>query len=214
MKSKTLLPLIAVLACLASACTPDRVPFDRPGLLERAAEGQQHELRAADRHILVVRHARKVAPDCNALDCGLSERGTAMVARLAETVGPEPFGAAFASSACRTMLTAAAGGVEVVAHQPVDGMGEGCSPGEPITRTRAEAFQEAYDSEARWTIAGEHSNTSCLWLAEFAGAEAATASGCSDGRLSSDAYGHIYWLYRLEGVWRLTVLEGAFEVEG
>jgi hypothetical protein len=62
-------------------------------------------------------------------------------------------------------------------------------------------------------LAGEHSNTSCLWLAEFAGAAAAETAGCEEGRLPETAYGDIFWLYQSGGDWQLTVLPGAFSVE-
>lgn len=201
-------------ALFATACSPDGggIAYDRPDLLARANDGVQHELRTADRHILVVRHARKVSPDCNALDCQLSEQGEAMVAQLSTVLGDTPVGAAYASAACRTSLTAAAGGLDVVPHQALDGYDTGCAAGETVTRQRSDAFAEALDSEVRWTLVGEHSNTVCMWMAEFAGPDAAGEAGCVEGRVPSDAYGHVYWLYRMEGVWRLTVLEGAFEV--
>lgn len=200
---------------LVSACSPggSGLAFDRPGLLNLADDGVQHELLTADRHILVVRHARKVSPDCNALDCQLSPQGEAMVANLSVLLGDTPVDRAYASAACRTVLTADAGGADVVPHQALDGYETGCEAGETISRQRGDAFLDAVESEARWSIVGEHSNTVCLWMAEFAGPEAAETAGCSEGRVASDAYGHVYWLYRLGDSWGLTVLESAFEAD-
>ena len=113
--------------------------FDRPALLQLAPADVQADIAASGRHILVVRHAYKISPDCNGMECPLSEAGEAMVTR--------------------------------------------------------------------------HSNTSCLWLAEFAGVAAAETAGCEEGRLPETAYGDIYWLYQSGGDWQLTVLPGAFSVE-
>nr|WP_275297405.1 histidine phosphatase family protein [Maricaulis parjimensis] len=188
--------------------------FDRPALLDLAEPSVQAALEAADQHVLVVRHARKISPDCNGMSCPLSPQGEAMVARLAELVGPAPVDRAYASAACRTRLTAAAGGREVLAHQAVDGYAVDCSEGETITRQRAEAFAETRHDPVRWTLAGEHSNTSCLWMLEFAGDSAAAEAGCNaEGRLAETAYGDVFWLYRTGEDWHLTVLPGAFEVE-
>ncbi len=189
--------------------------FDRPDLLALAPAEDQPALQAADQHILVVRHAYKVSPDCNGMDCPLSPQGEAMVVRLGEILGDRPVDRAYASAACRTRLTAAAGQAGVVAHQAVDGYAADCTPGETITRPRSDAFSETRTDPVRWTLAGEHSNTTCLWLAEFAGVEASETVGCSDGRLPETAYGDIFWLHAVEGDdWQLTVLPGAFLVDG
>ena len=196
------------------ACTPTHqiAEFDRPELFEAVPQDIQSEIRSADRHILVVRHARKISPDCNALNCPLSPRGQAMVSRLSDVLGAAPFEAAFASAACRTALTAAAGGVGVLVHQAAEGYETGCIEGDIISRQRSEAFADARLSDDRWTIVGEHSNTTCLWLSEFAGQDASQVVGCTDGRLDHDAYGHVYWLYQNQDIWSLTRLESVFEV--
>ena len=84
--------------------------FDRPALLALADPALQPALEAADQHVLVVRHARKTSPDCNGMSCPLSAQGEAMVVRLTELIGAPPVDRAYASAACRTRLTAAAGG--------------------------------------------------------------------------------------------------------
>ncbi|MDG1416248.1 MAG: histidine phosphatase family protein [Maricaulis sp.] len=200
------------MAAFVVGCMPDNTPaFDRPALLDAASPSYETYLRQADRHILVVRHARKTAPDCNALDCQLSPRGEAMVARLAELTGEVPFDAAYASAACRTVLTARAGGVDVVPHQAADGLETGCEADDVITRTRAEAFEEALESDARWTIVGEHSNTVCQWLQEVRGPDSQDIANCVDGRLDHNSYGNIYWLFRRNGyAWGMVVIEDAF----
>jgi len=205
--------MVGVVWILAACASPTQsVDFDRPMLLESVSQDIQSEIVFADRHILIVRHARKISPDCNALNCQLSPRGEAMVSRLSDVLGREPFDAAYASAACRTTLTAEAGGSEVIVHQAAEGYETGCVEGEIISRQRREAFLDAHQADARWTLVGEHSNTSCLWLAEFAGLEASQQAGCVDGRLDHDAYGHIYWLYRHQGTWNLIRLESVFEV--
>lgn len=198
----------AVLALALSACGPG---FDREALFEAAPEAVRADLQAADRHILVVRHARKISEDCNALDCALSERGAAMVDRLAELLGPRPVGEAMASSACRTVYTARAGKTGVVQHQPAPGLDTPCGGGDPVARSRAVAMLAAEESEARWTLVAEHSNTVCLWIAAFASVE---GTPCAAGDLGSEAYGDIFWLYRVGGDWQVTVLPGAFDVAG
>jgi hypothetical protein len=208
-----LMPVLAVTLQPAGGAA-ETAGFDRPALLALAPEAQRAGLEAADRHILVVRHARKISPDCNGMACPLSPQGEAMVARLGEILGPGPVDRAYASAACRTRLTAAAGQADIVAHQAVDGYAAGCDPAETVTRQRSEAFAEARDGTARWTLAAEHSNTSCLWLEAFAGAGAAAEAGCAEGRLPETAYGDIFWLYRWDGAWQLAVLPGAFEVAG
>ena len=210
---KSFLPMLALCTLLA-ACAGSETGsgFDRPALLERLPAGLATDIGRADRHILVVRHARKIAPDCNALDCPLSPLGTEMTVRLAELIGAPPVDQAFASAACRTLRTAEAGGQAVIVHQAADGLETGCTADDHVTRSRADAFAEAAASQARWTLVAEHSNTSCLWLAEFAGEAASQAAGCSDGRLEETAYGDVFWLYRLDDAWQLTVLPAAFEV--
>ncbi|WP_300542584.1 histidine phosphatase family protein [Maricaulis sp.] len=205
--------LLTVLAeiLLVAQPVPD-APYDRPQLSALAPVEVRAALEAADRHVLVVRHARKISPDCNGMECPLSPEGEAMVARLADLLGEAPVGRAYASAACRTRLTAAAGGVEVVAHQAVDGYTAGCTPGETVSRQRSAAFAETQGSPVRWTLAAEHSNTTCLWLSAFAGPDAARDGGCIEGRLPDTAYGDIFWLYRIDGDWRLTVLEDAFDL--
>lgn len=201
-------------AALMGSSAASETGFDRPELLALADPAVQAELASADQHVLVVRHARKISPDCNGMSCPLSAQGEAMVARLGALIGSEPVDRAYASAACRTRLTAAAGGRDVVAHQAVDGYAQDCTEGETISRLRAEAFEETRTDPVRWTLAGEHSNTSCLWMVELAGAEAAGEAGCNvEGRLEETAYGDVFWLYRTGEDWHLTVLRGAFEVE-
>ncbi len=211
---RLIFPTIALFSLLAACAGPGSPPdFDRPALLELAPPELAADIRRADRHILVVRHARKVAPDCNALDCPLSPLGEVMVARLADVIGMPEVDQAFSSAACRTLRTAEAGGHVVTVHQAADGLETGCTADDVVTRSRADAFAAAEASDARWTLVGEHSNTSCLWLAQFAGLAASETAGCSDGRLAETAYGDIFWLYRLDGAWQLTVLPAAFEVD-
>jgi phosphohistidine phosphatase SixA len=204
---------VMAMAIVLAACSSAEV-FDRSTLLSLVSEADRAAVGAADRNILVVRHARKVTPDCNALDCGLSETGQAMVEALAGLLADQPVDMAYSSAACRTRLTAEAGGRDVVVHQALDGYENGCTEGETVLRTRSEAFAEARDAMARWTLVGEHSNTSCLWIAEFAGEDGASQAGCTDGRLADTAYGDIFWLYRNadDQTWSVVVLAGAFEV--
>jgi hypothetical protein len=210
MKNFLLISLIVVVA----ACSPEAPDeaFDRASLLQLVASEQQADVRGANRHILVVRHARKVAPDCNALNCPLSPRGEAMVARLSEVLGAHPVDSAYSSAACRTLLTAQAGQTPVVVHQAADGYETGCADGETVSRQRSEAFSQARDGDSRWTLVAEHSNTSCSWIIQFAGDAAANSAGCTDGVLPHDAYGQIYWLYQSGDTWHVTVLADAFEV--
>ena len=209
----TLLPLVFLTLAAAGSADGAAGDFDRPALLDLADAADREALQAAGQHILVVRHARKIAPDCNGMDCPLSERGEAMVARLSALLGKVPVDRAYASAACRTRLTAGAGHAAVTAHRAVDDYPADCTPGATVDRLRATAFAEARAGEARWTLVGEHSNTTCLWLAEFAGEAAAQDAGCEDGRLPHDAYGDVFWLYRHDDGWDLTVLPGAFEVD-
>jgi len=210
---KPFLPMLALCALLAACAAPETGSgFDRPALLERLPAAIAMDIGRADRHILVVRHARKIAPDCNALDCPLSSLGTEMTAKLADLIGAPPVDEAFSSAACRTLRTAEAGGQTVTVHQAADGLETGCTADERVTRSRADAFAEAAASQARWTLVAEHSNTSCLWLAEFAGEAASQAAGCTDGRLEETAYGDVFWLYRLDDAWQIAVLPAAFEI--
>ncbi|MHA6287955.1 histidine phosphatase family protein [Maricaulis sp. CAU 1757] len=206
------LAALAGLAMLAACGASPATDFDRPELLALADPASHGMLERADRHILVVRHARKVAPDCNALDCELSPTGEAMVARLGGQLGAAPFDRALSSSACRTLLTAGAAGVAVQQHQAGRGVTEGCQMDAAVTRTRGEAMAEALDHTARWTLVAEHSNTVCAWIVAAAGESGLAASGCEDGRLASDAYGDIFWLARHEDEWQLVVLEDAFDI--
>ncbi len=203
----------AFLICgILLGCTAIRadVPFDRPGLLAHVPTANQQDVRGADRHILVVRHARKVSPDCNALNCPLSPQGEAMVARLHQIIGEPSVDLAFASAACRTMLTAAAGGGAVTAHQAANGYITGCIGSEKITRQRKDALADARVTDARWTIVGEHSNTVCTWLLSFTDKATTKEAGCTDGRLPGTAYGDVFWLYRTQGQWKLVVLHEVF----
>lgn len=206
--------VIAAAAVLLTGCDAEQraAAFDRPALAALVPDQERAAIAAADRHILVVRHALKTAPDCNALDCPLSERGEAMVERLAGLIGEPPVDAAYASAACRTQHTARAGGRPVVAHQARDGLPVGCEEEEIVERMRSEAFIEAMDGTGRWTLVAEHSNTVCAWIVAFSGGEGAEASGCQEGRVSDGAYGDIYWLYRDGEIWRLVHLPGAFAV--
>ena len=188
-------------------------PFDRPLLLDGVPVELQEEVAAADRHILVVRHARKESEDCNAIECPLGEPGQAMVAALGELIGDEPVDAAYASAACRTAATAEAGGAWVMMHRAGDTYPLACGGG-TVDRTRAEAINDARESLNRWTLVAEHSNTVCLWVASFAGRDAALEAGCSEeGSVGSEAYGDIYWLYRVNGQWRAVTLPGVFDAE-
>jgi hypothetical protein len=211
---KIFLSLLTIILGISFAQTTRAMDFDREGLLAQVPEGQHAQVRAADRHILVVRHARKTSPDCNAMNCQLSPRGEAMVARLHTLLGPVPLDAAYASAACRTRNTARAGGIKVQSHRAADGLSKGCEEGERIDRLRGDAFADARDSDKRWTLVAEHSNTVCQWLAEFVpeAAAAQESAGCHDGRLASSAYGGIYWLYRAGGTWKLITLGNAFEI--
>lgn len=196
----------------AHAQTTDDL-FDRPFLLGGAPDELHDEIARADRHILVVRHARKEAEDCNAIECPLGEPGQAMVAGLAELIGDEPVDAAYSSAACRTAQTAEAGGAWVMMHRAGDNYPLACGGG-TVDRLRGEAINDARESLNRWTLVAEHSNTVCHWVTSFAGAEAATEAGCNDeGSVGSEAYGDIYWLYRLNGQWHAVTLPGVFNVE-
>jgi len=208
----TLTLIIAALGL--AACSGVATDFERPELLALVPEDMRADIIAADRHVLVVRHAIKVSPDCNDMDCPLSPRGDAMVERLADLIGA-PVERAFSSAACRTSLTAAAGGIDVIPHQAIDGYAVGCLEGETVSRLRSDAFAEVEAAASGWTLVGEHSNTSCLWISAHAGEAAAGRAGCdADGRLSEDAYGDIFWLHGSADGWSLTVLPGAFLVDG
>ncbi|OLF75392.1 hypothetical protein AWH62_06110 [Maricaulis sp. W15] len=209
---KSILTLASAALCLA-ACSQPTPSFAHPDLLALAPEAVRADLIAADRHVLVVRHAMKIAPDCNGMECPLSPDGEAMVDRLAGLIGATPMDRAYASAACRTRLTAAAGGIPVVAHQAVDGYAVDCAEGETVSRQRSDAYADVDAAMTGWTLVGEHSNTSCLWMAAYAGAEAAQAAGCDgEGRLPEDAYGDVFWLYGRGDEWSLTVLPGAFSL--
>lgn len=211
---KAFLSLLTIIFGLGFAQATRAMDFDREDLLAQVPEGQRTLVRAADRHILVVRHARKSSPDCNAMDCQLSPRGVAMVARLHTLLGPVPFDAAYASAACRTRNTARAAGRAVLSHRAANRLSEGCEVGERIDRLRKDAFADARNNDERWTLVAEHSNTVCQWLAEFVlgDAPAREKAGCQGGHLPSSAYGGIYWLYRTNGVWHLTYLDRAFDL--
>lgn len=186
--------------------------FDRPYLLGGAPDDLHEEIEAADRHILVVRHARKESEDCNAIECPLGQTGLVMVVTLSELLGDEPVDAAYSSAACRTSQTAEAGGAWVMMHRAADNYPLACGGG-TVDRTRAEAINDARESLNRWTLVAEHSNTVCLWVASFAGETAATEAGCSaEGSVGSEAYGDIYWLYRVDGQWHAVTLPGVFDV--
>lgn len=184
--------------------------FDRRGLLELADAADQAAILAADRHILLVRHARKVSEDCNALDCPLGEAGEAMVERLDAILGAPDFDAVFSSGACRTYETARVAG-DVVQHAAAESAPEMCGGG-IAERSRSDALAEVSVSDARWTLIAEHSNTTCGWLAAIAGAEILGGTPCESGRLASSDYGDIFWLHETGGQWQLTVLRRAFDV--
>ncbi len=202
-----LIACVTIWGCQAQQ--PD-MSFDRPGLIELLAQAEQQGVRDADRHILVVRHARKISPDCNALNCQLSPEGEAMVARLHQIIGDTPVDMALASAACRTMLTAAAGARDVIAHQAADGYSKGCAEDVNISRSRQNALVQTREADARWTIIGEHSNTVCTWILFFTDEASANRAGCTNGRLPGEAYGDVFWLYRAEGQWKLVVLNKVF----
>ena len=188
--------------CVEEAASP------RPALFDAAPSDVRGAIERADRHILVVRHARKIAEDCNALDCPLSEHGRQMVFRLAGLLG-EPVTQVYASNACRAVETAAAAGGPVIQHQAGTGHTDRCGGGAPVERTRTQAMEEARFGAADWTLVAEHSNTVCLWVEAFAtGAEPL----CEDGALPADRYGDVFWLYRADGRWSLTRLDAAFDV--
>lgn len=203
---------LAALFCLAAPVAAQQ--FDRPGLLERAPPQARAEIAAALQHVLIVRHARKADEDCNAIPCPLSERGEAMAARLAAIIGDPALPLAFATATCRAMATAAPAADHVFPHQASDGVEAACPPHEAVTRTRAAAMAHARNAPMRWLLVAEHSNTVCLWAADFAGEAAAQAAGCDEtGRLQSSDYGDIFWLYRTgQGQWRLVRLRGVFDV--
>jgi Histidine phosphatase superfamily (branch 1) len=184
--------------------------FDRAGLLSLADEAVRENLTAADRHILVVRHARKADETCNALDCPLGENGLAMVARLDDLLGEPDFDAVYSTGACRTFETASAAGV-VLQHAAVARAPQMCGGG-IAERSRDDAIANAVNGDARWTFVAEHSNTSCGWVEAIAGAEALGGTLCESGQLTSADYGDIFWLYRLDGAWHVTELQEAFEV--
>ena len=186
--------------------------FDRPALLMLASEAARADIAAADRHILIVRHARKADESCNALDCPLGETGLAMVELLDALLGEPDFDAVYCSSACRTYQTALSAG-EVVQHAASASAAEMCGGG-MAQRKRADALAEARSSDARWTFVAEHSNTSCGWVEGLAGTDALAGTLCEAGQLSSGDYGDIFWLYRTGGNWHLDVLEAAFEIAG
>lgn len=186
--------------------------FDRPALLRAASAAVRADIASADRHILVVRHARKADESCNALDCPLGESGLAMVERLDILLGEPDFDAVFSSSACRTYQTALPAG-DVVQHAAAPSAAEMCGGG-IADRTRAEALNAAVSSDVRWTFVAEHSNTSCGWVAGIAGPDTLEGTLCAGGQLESGDYGDIFWLYRTAGSWRLEVLEAAFDIDG
>ncbi|PWE18539.1 hypothetical protein DDZ18_02740 [Marinicauda salina] len=182
-----------------------------------AAALMSNEPAAPERQVLVVRHARKISEDCNALDCPLSERGEAMVARLGTFLaGPDVGGvdAARASSACRTVRTAEAAGVPVIPHQAGPDHVARCGGGVDVALTREDAIDAVRADDAPATLVAEHSNTVCLWIVEYAGEAAAGEAGCVDGRLPSEAYGDVFRLSGAGEVWTLTVFEDAFDVAG
>jgi len=193
-----------------SASTMADDGFDRAGLLMEAQDSVHAEISAADRHILIVRHARKAEESCNALDCPLGENGLAMVSRLDALLGEPDFDAIYSSGACRTYETALPAGA-VVQHAAAARAPAMCGGG-IAERTRDDAIAEAASSDARWTFVAEHSNTSCGWVAAIGGEETLVGSLCESGQLTSADYGDIFWLYRIGEDWHLEVLEGVFEV--
>jgi hypothetical protein len=184
--------------------------FDRAGLLSVADASVRENLITADRHILVVRHARKADEACNALDCPLGENGQAMVARLDTLIGQPDFDAVYSSGACRTFETASAAGT-VLQHAAAARAPQMCGGG-IAERSRDDAIAEAVGGDGRWTFVAEHSNTSCGWVEAIAGADVLVGTLCESGQLTSADYGDIFWLYRLDGEWRVTELQEAFEV--
>ncbi|GJL96891.1 MAG: hypothetical protein DHS20C06_07080 [Hyphobacterium sp.] len=198
------------LGFVVTAAAMAQSTFDRADLLSVADAAVRENLISADRHVLIVRHARKADEDCNALDCPLGENGLAMVARLDALLGQPDFDAVYSSGACRTFETASAAGT-AVQHAAVARAPQMCGGG-IAERSRDDAISDARDGDARWTIVAEHSNTSCGWVEAIAGADALTDTLCESGQLTSADYGDIFWLYRLDGEWRVTELQEAFEV--
>lgn len=184
--------------------------FARSTLLDLARPEVQAGLVSADRHVLIVRHARKVSEDCNALDCPLGEAGEEMVSRLDTLLGSADFDTVLSSSACRTYETARAAG-DVLQHAAAPTATALCGGGE-AERSRADALNGVLSSDARWTFVAEHSNTTCGWVAAIAGQESLAGTPCESGRLNSADYGDVFWLHQVDGSWRLTVLEDAFDV--
>ncbi len=198
------------LGFVVTAAAMAQSTFDRNGLLALADASVRENLMAADRHVLIVRHARKADEDCNALDCPLGENGLAMVARLDALLGQPDFDAVYSSGACRTFETASAAGT-VLQHAAVARAPQMCGGG-IAERSRDDAMADAMEGDARWTFVAEHSNTSCGWVEAIAGADAMAGTLCESGQLTSADYGDIFWLYRLNGDWHVTELPEAFEV--
>lgn len=199
-----------VIGLIAPTPTNAQVAFDRPGLLALADTALTPDLLSADRHVLIVRHARKISEDCNALDCPLGPAGELMVARLDTLLGEPDFDAVLSSSACRTYETVSVAGA-VVQHAAAERAREMCGGG-VAERSRDDAIQDVMSGDARWTIVAEHSNTTCGWVSTIAGEAALAGTRCEGGRLSSSDYGDVFWLYQQGDDWQLTVLEGAFDV--
>ncbi len=184
--------------------------FDREALLMAADESVRADIQSADRHLLIVRHARKADESCNALDCPLGENGLAMVARLDALLGEPDFDAVYSSGACRTFETALPAGA-VVQHAAAPSAPAMCGGG-MAERTREDAIADALGSDARWSFVAEHSNTSCNWVAAIAGEDALAGTLCESGQLTSADYGDVFWLYRIADDWHVTVLEGVFDI--
>lgn len=217
MKRTTFLSAAATCSLLAglAACASDgdgAPPNDAvdPALRALAPAERLEAIDAAQRHVLVVRHARR-DPACHDLSCPLTDEGEAEVERLAELLAGVEFDAVLASAACRTALTAqGASGMAPEVYRAGDDYAEGCevaglSPGE---FTRSEAIAQVATSDATWTLIGDHSNRVCGWME---GLGAGSPAPCSNSNVPETDYGDIFWGFQSpDGEWSHVVLIDAF----
>lgn len=215
MKLNKLLSAAATCSLLAalSACASDGAPpadDSGPNLRALAPAESLAAIDAAQRHVLVVRHARR-DPACHGLACPLTDEGETEVVRLAEMLADIEFDAVLASAACRTALTAqGASGVTPVVYRAGDDYAEGCeaaglSPGD---FTRSEAITQVAASDATWTLIGDHSNRVCGWME---GLGAGAPAPCTESNVPETDYGDIFWGFQSpDGDWSHVVLVNAF----